>query len=194
MPASKTHRALAPEEGASEQPLVDLFDGGDASTLPPAALPLEPDRDVGPVAPVDVVVPLPTAPAALEPAVPPTPEVTPLDAVLPLVADRPLLVPDDPVVPAAPVVPPLAPAEAPLALDPLPARPESSATSVPASTGVVEMPVAPQKTRCALLVFVTCTPVSMAVADGVSWMPSMVWPVASTSVSPGFHFPVSVMR
>jgi hypothetical protein len=155
-------------------------------------LPLEPDWDAAPLGPVEVVALLAIDPVALEPAVPPP---APLDVpavATPLVADAPLAVPDDPVAPL--VVPVEASAPAPLASDPPPATPESRGISAPASTGVVAIPVAPQKTRCAALVFVICTPVSIAEADGVIWIPSIVWPVGSTSMPVVFHLPVAVMR
>jgi hypothetical protein len=160
---------------------------GEACPLASAApLPLDPVvPEAAPAAPELVVTPELGVPALATPLVA---VVTPLDAPEEVVAP---LVP--PLVPAlvAPVeasTPPLSPSASPAP------APESSAISVPASTGVVAMPVAPQKRRYCVLVLVTSTPVSIAVLDGVSWMPSIVWPVGSTSSSVVFHFPVFVIR
>jgi hypothetical protein len=148
-----------------EQPLPELPDDGEVVAFDPEVSAFEPDWDEAPLAPVEAVVPLAAA-VAPEPAVLPlAPEVG-----APLVADTPLLVPDDAVAPLEdPVETPLeAPLAAPLSSDPPPPRPESPDTSVPASTGVVAIPVAPQKRRYCVLVLATSTPVSMAVLDGVS--------------------------
>lgn len=145
MTASESHPVLVPGAGASEQPLLDLLD--DVATFEPEVLPLEPAPDAAPLGLVEVVVPLPSAPVSVDPAVsPPVPEVDPLEIpalATPLVADTPLLTPDDAIAPLEGPVDASAPA--PLSSDP--ARPESRGTPTPASTGVVATPVAPQKTR-----------------------------------------------
>jgi hypothetical protein len=164
--ASEVHVAIVPDAGAREQPLPELPDEGEVAAFDPEVPPL--DWDALPLAPVAVVVPLATAPVAPEPAVsPPVPELV----VEPLVPETPpLLVPDVAVAPLEkPVDAPLeAPLAVPLSSDPLWVPPESSGASVPASTAVVAMPVAPQKRRYCVLVLVTSTPVSIAVLDGVS--------------------------
>jgi hypothetical protein len=159
--------------GANEQPLPDFPDEDEVVAFEPEPGAFEPDGDVAPLAPAEVVPvpPVPfapeTVPAAAEPAVAepgvgvplPVPEevVTPLDAPL-----------AEPVEASSGAPPPSGP--------PLP--PESDGSSVPPSTGVVAMPVAPQKTRIAPLVLVSVTPVRMAGAGlGVISIPSMVWPV-----------------
>lgn len=81
MTASESHPVLMPEAGASEQPLLDLLD--EVAPFDPEVVPLEPDADAAPLAPVEVVVPLPSAPVSLAPAVsPPAPEAEPSIAVL----------------------------------------------------------------------------------------------------------------
>ena len=133
----------------------------------------------------DEVIAFEPEPAAAEPAVS-DPLVTPELGV-------PLPVPEEVV---APLDAPLAePVEASSGEPPPsgPPPPESDGSSVPSSTGVVAMPVAPQKTRIAPLVLVTVTPVRMAGAGlGVISIPSMVWPVGSRSVLVLLHLPVFV--
>jgi hypothetical protein len=144
--ASEIQQAPVPADGANEQPLLELPDEGEVVALEPELATLEPDGAAAPLAP-DEVVP---EPAVVEPVV--TPEVV-APLVVPALAtpvdEAPLPVPEEV---AAPLVAPLVePVEAssgsPPPSGPPPPTPESDGGSVPPSTGVVAMPVAPQKTR-----------------------------------------------
>jgi hypothetical protein len=123
--ASKSVQIEDPDEGAAEkeqeQPLADELEG---TAVP--ALAIAPDAEL--------------------PVVPVVPEEVPLVAALPAVAPPP--VPDDDAAPLlAPVVAPLvdaSPPEAPLALS-VDASLDVPLAIVPASTGLVATPVAPQK-------------------------------------------------
>jgi hypothetical protein len=138
---------------------------------------------------------VPALPVTVAPETVPA-EVEPEDAE-PLAApevDVPLPVPAEVATPLdAPLAEPVeASSGAPPPSGP-PPPPESDGSSVPPSTGVVAMPVAPQKTKIAPLVLVTVTPVRMAGAGlGVTSIPSMVWPVGSRSVLVLLHLPVFV--
>jgi hypothetical protein len=175
---------------ANEQPLPDFPDEDEVAFEPePGAF--DPDGDAAPLVPAEVVPALPVSvapepvPAEAEPAVA-EPLVTPE-------VDVPLPAPEEV---AEPLDAPLAePVEASSGAPPpsAPPPPESDGSSVPPSTGVVAMPVAPQKTRIAPLVLVTVTPVRMAGAGlGVISIPSIVWPVGSRSVLVLLHLPVFV--
>jgi hypothetical protein len=156
--------------GVREQPPPELADEGEVIAFEPEPEALEPDAP--PLEPDKVV------PASEEVVVPPDPPLA-----------EPVEASSGPPPPADP--PPAS--SPPPASGPPPPTPESTGASAPPSTGVVAMPVAPQKTRIAPLVLVIVTPVRTAGAGlGVISTPSMVWFVGSKSLFVVSHLPVFV--
>jgi hypothetical protein len=133
------------------------------------------------------VVPVPELPAPLDDAPEPlivAPLLVPLEAAPELLAPTPLLatppLPDEPLaipLPASSFVGPIDESLAPSLV------PESSPPAeTPASTGLVAMPVAPQKTRyCPSAGFAILIPVSGLVGVGVSMTPVIWCPALSPS-------------